>query len=100
MQLLHNLARNFLHKPITKRYPFEPFLPSQGVRGQLEMNPNSCTYCSVCEKKCPTGAITVTRKPNKSWTLRPHQCIICGYCVEICPKDSLSMNRNHRLPTA
>lgn len=99
MELLRNLLRNSLNKPVTRLYPFEAREAFAGNRGQLEMNPENCTYCGVCAKRCPTNAITVIRKPTKTWSFQPHQCIICGYCVEICPKDSITMNKDHRGPT-
>jgi len=98
MQLLQNLIRNALRGPVTRRYPFEPRILHAGTRGQLEINPDLCTYCGVCEKRCPTGAISVTRKPEKTWALRPHQCILCGYCVDVCPKHCLFMQTEHRKP--
>jgi ech hydrogenase subunit F len=100
MEMLRNVLRNSLRKPVTRRYPQEAYSPHPDARGQLSMNPDVCIYCSVCEKRCPTGAITVTRKPGKSWTLRPHQCILCGYCIEVCPKKCMFMNPAHRGPTA
>jgi ech hydrogenase subunit F len=100
MQLLQNLIRNAFSRPVTKRYPFEAYVPEPGTRGHLEMDPDRCTYCGVCQKRCPTGAITVTRKPDKSWTLRVHQCILCSYCVEVCPKDCLVMAERHAAPAA
>jgi formate hydrogenlyase subunit 6/NADH:ubiquinone oxidoreductase subunit I len=100
MELLRNLLRNSLHRPATRLYPRERREPFAGARGQLDIDADACSYCSVCEKRCPTGAITVTRKPEKSWTLRPHQCILCGYCIEACPKGCLRMDRNHRAPAA
>ena len=99
MEMLKNVLRNTFRKPVTRLYPFEKYEPFEGSRGHLENDPDRCTYCSVCEKRCPTGAITVKRKPDKSWTLRPHQCILCGYCLEVCPKKSLSMNKKHRAPS-
>lgn len=98
MELLSNLVRNTFRRPVTRLYPRERRTPYAATRGRLEMNPDTCSYCSVCEKRCPTGAITVTRKPDKSWVLRPHQCILCGYCIEACPKDSLRMETDHRPP--
>jgi formate hydrogenlyase subunit 6/NADH:ubiquinone oxidoreductase subunit I len=99
MELLRNVLRNSFRKPITRLYPREVHEPHPGTRGQLTMDPDRCTYCSVCEKRCPTQAIAVTRKPEKSWTLRPHLCILCGYCIEVCPKECLSMDARHRGPS-
>jgi ech hydrogenase subunit F len=100
VDLLRNLLRNASRSPVTRLYPAQPHVPFADVRGCLEIDPDKCTYCSVCEKRCPTGAIKVTRKPSKSWTLQPHACILCGYCIEVCPKDCLWMDEHHRAPSA
>jgi ech hydrogenase subunit F len=86
-----------LTKPPTSRYPFEPrqFIP--GSRGQLIFTKESCVYCSVCAKKCPTNALTVQRA-QKRWTIDRLRCISCGYCVEACPKDSLALSTSHGQP--
>ena len=46
-------------QPPTSRYPFEPRLAIAGSRGELVFTKESCVYCTVCAKKCPTGALTV-----------------------------------------
>lgn len=85
-------------KPVTSRYPFEPRQPLLGSRGQLQFARETCVYCTVCAKKCPTGALVVNRA-NKSWTIDRLLCISCGYCVEACPKKSLELTTAHGTPT-
>jgi formate hydrogenlyase subunit 6/NADH:ubiquinone oxidoreductase subunit I len=86
-----------LTKPPTSRYPFEPRRILPGSRGQLIFTKDNCVYCSVCAKKCPTGALAVTRA-KKLWVIDRLRCISCGYCVELCPKKSLALSTAHVPP--
>ncbi len=99
MKMLPNVLRTVSRKPVTRRYPKVKRAPFPGARGQLDMDPDKCTYCMLCAKRCPTGALAVTRKPDKTWTLDPHRCILCNYCVEVCPAECLFMRPEHRAPT-
>src|SRR4051794_21406943 len=85
-------------KPVTSRYPFEPRKVIPGSRGELVFTKDQCVYCTVCAKKCPTGAISV-RRPQKQWVLDRLRCISCGSCVEVCPKKSLALSTDHSVPT-
>jgi formate hydrogenlyase subunit 6/NADH:ubiquinone oxidoreductase subunit I len=86
-----------LSNPPTTRYPFEPRQPLAGSRGTLRFVKETCVYCSVCAKKCPTGALTVNRA-LKRWGIDRLLCISCSSCVEVCPKKSLSLGTDHGLP--
>jgi ech hydrogenase subunit F len=86
-----------LSKPATSRYPFEPRQPLAGSRGRLTFKKESCVYCTVCAKKCPTGALAVNRA-QKKWAIDRLLCISCGYCVESCPKKSLELTTVHGIP--
>ena len=87
-----------LTKPPTTRYPFEPRRAIPGSRGLLIFTRDSCVYCTVCAKKCPTGALGVNRA-QKRWTIDRLLCITCGYCVEACPKGSLELTTDHGSPS-
>ena len=52
----------------------------------------SCTGCSACEKRCPTGAISGISK--KVYFIEPGMCIDCGACGVICPDDAILDNKN------
>jgi len=84
-------------KPVTSRYPFEPRRVIAGSRGRLAFTKENCVYCTVCAKKCPTGALVVNRSA-KRWGIDRLRCISCGYCVEICPKGSLTLTTAHGIP--
>lgn len=85
------------HKPATHAYPFVPRLVIPLARGALVFARNKCVCCSVCRKKCPTGAIGVNRT-QKKWAIDRLRCISCGYCVESCPKGALSLSTDHGVP--
>lgn len=42
-----------------------------------------CIGCKICEKNCPTGAVTVE---NNFARIDYSKCIDCGVCAEKCPK--------------
>ena len=97
--MLKSALQAVWRKPATRRYPFEVREPFAASRGMIDMDPDVCVYCGLCQKRCPTNAIKVVRAP-KSWTLNPHRCIVCGYCVEVCPKDCIVMHAKHRAPAS
>lgn len=85
-------------RPATRPYPFEPRRVIPRSRGLLVFAKENCIYCSVCRKKCPTGAIGVNRN-QKKWAIDRLRCISCGYCVEACPKDCLGLSTDLAAPT-
>jgi formate hydrogenlyase subunit 6/NADH:ubiquinone oxidoreductase subunit I len=87
-----------VRRPATQRYPFEPRQAIALSRGALAFAKDKCVCCTVCRKKCPTGAIGVNRT-QKKWAIDRLRCISCGYCVEVCPKGALSLSTAHGIPT-
>ena len=56
-----------------------------GVCRELRMfviNPEFCTGCSVCAKKCPENAITGS--PKSPYVIMEDKCTGCGICSEVC----------------
>jgi len=92
---LGNVLKNVVSKPATRMYPYEKRPAMKGTRGSLgEININTCIFCSICEKRCPSNAITVN-KVERSWELNRLKCVVCNACVEACPKDCLKMDEAH-----
>ena len=94
LPMLKTTLQNLFSKPATRLYPFEKREPFKNTHGHIENDLVNCTYCTLCDKKCPTKAIKVVREP-KSWTIEPLRCIACNICVEICPKKTLVMKQDY-----
>jgi formate hydrogenlyase subunit 6/NADH:ubiquinone oxidoreductase subunit I len=78
--MIGNVARNLFSKPATRQYPMVKREPFKDVRGRLDNEIDKCIFCGICERKCPSNAIKVS-KTEKSWELDPFKCIICSSCV-------------------
>ena len=83
--------RSLFGKPETIRYPFEEPEHPAALRGCVRFNDSDCIYCGICEKRCPTNAISVEKK-DKTWSINHFACIQCESCVRECPKGCLSMD--------
>jgi formate hydrogenlyase subunit 6/NADH:ubiquinone oxidoreductase subunit I len=89
--LLQTLS-NLFSRPATRPYPFEVRAPPPGARGRLDLDLEVCVFCGICARKCPCGAITVSREAG-TFDLEPLRCVSCGACVEGCTKHSLSLGQ-------
>jgi ech hydrogenase subunit F len=92
------IIRSALSKFATRLYPFVKRAPYTNTRGHIDIDITTCIFCSLCQKKCPTHAITV-KKPEKVWEIDRMKCIQCGACVDVCPKKCLSMNQQYSAPS-
>lgn len=91
LNMLSSIVRNFFSGASTRRYPFVVREPFKDTRGMVEgIDINKCIFCGICDKKCPSLAITVN-KGEKSWEIDRFKCIICGVCAEVCPKKCIMM---------
>lgn len=79
-----------LQRPATRLYPFVKREPYAATRGSIAIDIQKCTFCTLCQKKCPTEAILVKRQ-EKIWEIERLRCISCAACVDACPKKCLTM---------
>ncbi|TKG96429.1 4Fe-4S dicluster domain-containing protein [Puteibacter caeruleilacunae] len=49
---------------------------------------DNCVHCGLCQKVCPTQAITIDRKTKYSYVSN-YDCIQCNKCNETCKKDAI-----------
>jgi formate hydrogenlyase subunit 6/NADH:ubiquinone oxidoreductase subunit I len=88
--MLKSTLKNLFSRPITVLYPFEkPDIPDTN-RGRVVWDIQKCIWCRLCEKNCPTLAIT-TNKERKTQTIARARCIACRTCVDVCPTNTISM---------
>ena len=87
--MLSSILKNLTSKPATRLYPFEKREPYKDTRGKIDIDIDTCIFCGICSKKCPSDAIVVN-KLEKSWEIDPFKCIMCSACCDVCPKKSLT----------
>ncbi len=90
--ILGTILSGLFGKSATVNYPMEPRIASPVTRGHIKIDIDSCIFCGICRRKCPTSAIDVT-KEDKTWAISRMHCIQCNSCVESCPKKCLYMRQ-------
>lgn len=98
LSMSKTLFKNLFHGPYTVLYPIKQKEKYERTRGRVDIDIDSCIFCGICQKRCPTGAIKVD-KSNTTWSIERLQCIQCQYCNEVCPKKCLSMGNQYTSPS-
>ena len=88
------IMRSLFGKPATLMYPVVPREYPQGNRGHIEIAIEDCIFCGICQRKCPSDAITVDRAA-KVWEIERLRCVACSSCSEACPKKCLVMKSGY-----
>ncbi|HAR95352.1 MAG TPA: 4Fe-4S ferredoxin [Deltaproteobacteria bacterium] len=91
------IMRSLIGKPATLMYPKRKRIYASATRGRVENEIEECIFCRLCEKNCPTGALSAS-KEKKEWQIDSLRCCLCRRCVEICPKDCLTMHDAYFAP--
>ncbi|MBM4036879.1 MAG: NADH-quinone oxidoreductase subunit NuoF [Planctomycetes bacterium] len=53
------------------------------------INPERCKACLLCNKNCPTGAVSGEKK--KPQTIAQEKCIKCGVCRDVCKFEAVTV---------
>lgn len=83
--MLKTSLKNLISSPLTSK---EPYVPKEN-RGAVMWDMDKCIFCRLCERNCPTGAITTVK--NESQSVERFKCIVCGECVRVCPTQTIYM---------
>lgn len=92
------ILRSLFGKPATLMYPVKPAKRTEWTRGHMTINIDNCIFCGLCQKKCPTNAITVDRNAG-TWSIERMKCIQCNACATACKKDALHMDPAYTAPS-
>jgi len=98
-KMLLELLRSLMKKPATQRYPAEARKMPRGFRGKLLFHPEKCIGCRLCMRDCPSGAIEIREKGNKTFEalIDLGRCIYCAQCVDTCMKKALEATEEYEL---
>ncbi|MBU5451260.1 4Fe-4S dicluster domain-containing protein [Acetivibrio sp. MSJd-27] len=99
MKFTKSVIKNLFSKPATRVYPQEKRIYPERTRGHVDIDIDTCIFCGMCQRKCPTGAIQVDRN-EKTWTIQRFSCIQCSSCADNCPKKCLKMGNSYPEPSA
>ncbi len=97
MKMTRTVTQALLGPSACRMYPVQPGKVYPNTRGRIEMDAAKCILCSICAKKCPTGALRVDR-PGHTWEIDRFLCIQCGACAEACPKKCLTLVNQYTAP--
>ena len=97
LRMSRTIIESLTKKPFCKMYPVIPPKLYKKTRGCVKNDASKCTLCTLCDKKCPTGAIKVDRA-NSKWEINHYQCILCNECVINCKPASLTMKNQYAAP--
>ncbi len=58
----------------------------------VEVVPDKCITCHMCDVVCPTGVFGRNPETNKYEVVNLDACEACGACIENCPTDAIVNN--------
>ncbi len=96
---------------VTKEYPEnrDTLKFAERFRGQVVMphdaeGEHNCTACTLCEKACPNGTISILTTKNLAskrvlgaFVYRFSTCTLCNLCIEACPFDAIRMGHGFEM---
>jgi ech hydrogenase subunit F len=97
MSMILSSLKNLFSRPNTVSYPYEDTKVPANNRGRVVWDMDRCIWCRLCEKNCPTKAITMD-KVARTQTIVRVRCIQCRMCVDLCPTSTITMEPAHSEP--
>jgi NADH-quinone oxidoreductase subunit I len=96
---------------VTREYPEnrDTLKMAERFRGQVVMphdenGDHNCTACTLCEKACPNGSISILTTKNIAgkrvlgdFVYRLSSCTLCNLCIEACPFDAIRMGHGFEM---
>lgn len=98
-KMIQEVLESLFKKPATGNYPFDHSGMPKGFRGEIKFTPEKCIGCMLCQKDCPSGAITIKKVGEKQFEadIDLGKCIYCGQCVDSCVKKALELTGKFEL---
>lgn len=97
LKIFGTIAKSLFKKSACAMYPLKPAKCYKETRGHIEIESDKCILCTLCAKRCPTGAIMVDRDAH-TWSIDHFKCILCNNCTYACPPQCLHMVNQYAAP--
>jgi len=97
LKMFTTVIKSLFKKSTCRQYPFKKPVFFDRTKGHIQIDRERCILCSLCDKRCPTGAINVDRNA-RTWAINSYKCILCFRCVEVCPVTCLAMQQQYSAP--
>jgi ech hydrogenase subunit F len=98
-KMCRTVISSLFKKTACEMYPVKPARFYKNSRGSVQLDAPKCILCTLCEKRCPAGAIKVDRN-GATWEIDRTKCIICNECVDCCRRPvALSMDNQYTTPS-
>jgi formate hydrogenlyase subunit 6/NADH:ubiquinone oxidoreductase subunit I len=94
IDLLDRFLRPLRKGPVTRRYPAEPAVVADALRGLPELDAARCDASAACVEVCPTGAIALA---PTAWSVDAGRCVFCGASEIACPRDAIRLGQRFEL---
>lgn len=99
LAMFKTVITSLFKKTACDMYPFKKPTWYKLTKGHIAIDAPNCILCTICDKKCPTHAISV-KKEVRTWQIDHGKCILCNNCVAVCPKKCLTMDTQYAPPSA
>jgi formate hydrogenlyase subunit 6/NADH:ubiquinone oxidoreductase subunit I len=98
-KMLLEVLGQVTHKPATIDYPATKVEMPPHFRGRLVYHAELCVGCKLCEKDCPSEAITINKLEGKLFeaVIDLDRCVFCAQCVDSCNKKALECSTEYEL---
>ena len=97
LKMCQTVISSLFNKTACEMYPVKPARFYKNSRGSVQLDAPKCILCTLCEKRCPTGAIKVDRNAG-TWEIDRTRCIVCNECVDSCRPGALIMDNQYTEP--
>ena len=95
---MFTVFKHSFKRRVTLEYPEKKNPLSENFRGLHDWNFDKCVGCKICERVCPSNAISINKNDEKiTFSVDLSRCIFCGNCSYYCRQGALKLSGKFEL---